>query len=292
MGIHARLPVLTRCLPWMVAAAWLAGCSDDSERKSISSGQFIAPVSEGAGSITVLADNMTFLKSIRPDASDEDLANIRPDSFVVGRLSSHDDASDRVEEIDEYLIYEAKTRSLLSATRCTGAIAEDCSKVLLHYDGRGLDDALQGRLGASVSDAVKPLKLQNGWIIGFDDGNQGLVAFRKESPRAVAGEQVIYRAFQSAGSKNFGAGNGLLVSTVVGAEELQNKVGNFRVSSMIEIEPNKVLLFFLSDQEDVHLLELSEEEVFLPFDLDLNPEDPTACNPQDEPLCLPVKLLR
>src|SRR5688572_33459030 len=88
MGIHARLPVLTRCLPWMVAAAWLAGCSDDSERKSISSGQFIAPVSEGAGSITVLADNMTFLKSIRPDASDEDLANIRPDSFVVGRLSS------------------------------------------------------------------------------------------------------------------------------------------------------------------------------------------------------------
>jgi len=293
MGTHA-LPVFTRRLPWMLlvaAAGWLAGCSE-GHKKEISSGQFLAPVSEGAGSITVLADNMTFLQSIRPDSPPEDLENIRPDSFVVGRLSSHDEATSKVEEIDEYLIYESKTRSLLSATRCTGSLGPNCSKVLLHYDGRGFDDALEGRLGASVSSVVEPLKLQNGWIIGFDDGNQGIVAFRKEAPRIVAGEQVIYRAFQSTGSKNFGAGNGLLVSQAVGAEELQAKVGNFRISHMVEIEPNKVLVFFLSDLEDVHLLELTEEEVFLPFDLDLNPEDATGCDPQAEPLCLPVKRLK
>ena len=290
MGTHARAYALVRSPSWTLAImAGLAGCHDKGGE--ISSGQFLAPVSEGADSTTVLADNKTFLTAIRPDSSEEDLQNLRPDSFVLGRPSTHDlQAGSKVERLDEYLIYESRTRSILSATRCGDAPAAGCSNVTLHYDGRGFDEALEGRLGAAISPNVEPVELRSGWILAFDSGNIGIVAFRKESPRDVNGSQVIYRPFETTLSRNFGGGNGLLVSVVVGAEEIANKVKTVSLSHMLEIEAGKVLLFFTSTA-DVHLLELREEERLLPFDLDLS-SDASQCDPQTDELCLPVKLLK
>jgi hypothetical protein len=284
----------TACGLLAAAALGVSGCNDSGGSK-ISSGLFLAPVSRSQppGTIQVLAENLAFLSAIRPDATPEDLANLKADAFVLGRLSMHDQATGEVTRLDAYLIYESKTRALLSATLCGTEPAEDCSTVTLHYNGRGFDEAQLAPQGSAVSSKVPSLMLQNGWILSFDSGNRSIIAFRMDKERVahVGGvpTDVVYRSFGPTSSANFGRGNGLLLSTVASAEELLQDLGTFGVLRFLEVLPGKVLVFFSTGA--VHLLELTEVETLLPFDLNLGNPDSFECDPEEVQLCLPVTLL-
>jgi hypothetical protein len=304
MGVLSFRPVFPRYCPTtarriapglLLAAAVLGldGCNDKDDSK-ISSGLFLAPVSvRGTGGIEVLAPNLTLLSAIRPDSTPEDLANLKADSFVLGRVSIHDQATGAVTALDSYLVYESKTRSVLSTTLCGTEPAQDCSAVRLHYNGRGLDEAQLGGQGSAISPRVPSIKLENGWILSFDSGSRSIIAFRMDRERLVQvdgiPQTVEFRSFGPTSSRNFGRGNGLLVSTVANAEELLQDLGTFGVLRFLEVEPGQVLVFFATGA--VHLLELSEVETFLPFDLNAGNPDPFECDPEDSDLCLPVKLL-
>jgi hypothetical protein len=271
-----------------------SSCSSDDDSK-ISSGLFLAPVTAAPGvdTIPVMAPSLVFLGAIRPDSTPEDLQNLKADTFVLGRLSEQDQATGIVAPLDRYLVYESKTRSLLSATLCGEEPKTDCSAVKLHYNGRGFDEAQLAPQGSAISPKVPSIKLQNGWILSFDTGNRSIIAFRMDKKRVVNVDgipaDVEYRPFGPTSSRNFGRGNGLLLSTVASAEELLQDLGTFGVLRFLEVEPNRVLVFFSTGV--VHLLELGEVEAFLPFDLNVGNPDSFDCDPEASDLCLPVTLL-
>ena len=115
------------------------------------------------------------------------------------------------------------------------------------------------------------------------DGNPETRTLRYRSPLALNGSV-------NPASKNFGDGNGLLLSVVISGDEAVDQLrghGVFsppKVSRLIEIEENKVLVFYASGTLNfVELLELREETGTRDFDLDppLRPSE-----------LLEVKLLR
>lgn len=278
----------------LAAALGSSSCSSDDD-STISSGLFLAPVSAqsaGGDAIPVLAPSLAFLGAIRPDSTPEDLQNLKADAFVLGRLSINDQATGTVTPLDSYLVYESKTRSLLSATLCGQQPANDCSRVKLHYNGRGFDEAQLAPQGSAITPKVPSIKLQNGWLLSFDTGNRSIIAFRMDQKRVNVGgvpTDVEFRPFGPTSSRNFGRGNGLLLSTVASAEELLQELGTFGVLRFLEVEPNQVLVFLSTGA--VHLLELTEVETFLPFDLNEGNPDPFDCDPEESDLCLPVTLL-
>jgi hypothetical protein len=284
-------------LAFILAGVLAGGCNESDDE--VSSSLFLAPVAAGSKQdkrVTVLAERIDFLRAIRPNATDDELANIPTEPTVIGRPTLHDNASGSVTLLDEYVVFEGKTRSLLSATRCGDQPSHLCSDVTLHYDNKGFDNAQDAFVGSTISSRVGTFRLQNGWLLAFDALNGNLIAFRKEAPRTVVIDglprEVKYRSSNNPDSKNFGAGNGLVISVVVSGEEFVEQTGFFQVARILELSPTELLVLF-SSTRDIYVIELREEEDFVPWDLAQNPRNLFACDPQVAgPTCLPVKFLR
>jgi len=280
------------------------GCRSGGS-SSVSSKLFIAPYTEPSTADTPRgifrrAARNDFLRAINPTALESDFADAQPEAFVLGRLSKFNYSTGKPEVTENLLIYESQSRSLLSVsllseTPCsTTNPAPDPvrSLVRLHYSTKGLD-AVQGE-SSVISSTVTPIKLKNGWILAFDSSTKNIIAFREEEPRVTVDDidgdgftearSVAYRSplvdqrnpcAVNATSKNFGNGNGLYLSIVTSGEETVSQLNAIRVVSepivarMVEIEENKVLVFFASGTiRSVNLLELSEETVVEDFNLD------------------------
>ena len=267
-------------------------CNSDSRK--VSPKLFIAPFTQpptasSQGGIIVRADKLDFLREIRPDLLDSELEDVPATAFVVGRLSSSDtdQATGKSTLSDDLLVFESQSRSLLSVNLCPDASRATCGQVRLNYSKAGLDEAQGG--GGVISSDVKPLQLKNGWLLAFDSSSKNILGFREERPRPVSDDidgdgteetrLVPYRSPVRANgtvntdSKNFGRGNGLFLSVVISGEELADQLSlptEPVVSRMVEIEENKILLFFATGTivRAVHLLEVAEEPVTVDFDLD------------------------
>jgi hypothetical protein len=267
-------------------------CNSDSRK--VSPKLFIAPFTQpptasSQGGIIVRADKLDFLREIRPDLLDSELEDVPATAFVVGRLSSSDtdQATGKSTLSDDLLVFESQSRSLLSVNLCPDASRATCGQVRLNYSKAGLDEAQGG--GGVISSDVKPLRLKSGWLLAFDSSSKNILGFREERPRPVSDDidgdgtdetrLVPYRSPVRANgtvntdSKNFGRGNGLFLSVVISGEELADQLSlptEPVVSRMVEIEENKILLFFTTGTivRAVHLLEVAEEPVTVDFDLD------------------------
>lgn len=266
----------------------VAGCQPDRPAVSV---VLRAPIVQVANSDDyALAEKLDFLQAIRPGKLPSELASTPADLWILGRLTENDEVSGSVTETEELLAYENNSKSILSMNAKTHGL------VRLAYTQAGLDEAesSQGGLatGGHISSAVPPIRLKNGWILAYDADARSIVAFRKEAPREVdlgnGGPALVgYRTFdaQTTSSKNFGRGNGVVLSLVISGNNLSRQT-NLRVVPIVtrffEFEENKVLLFF-SGVDAIHMLELREETVDWPWNL----EDPT--NPR---LRLPLKFLR
>lgn len=272
----------------LILVGW-AGCKNGSH--SVSSGLFIAPITvQDPSSVQVLAKKTDFLQAISPETPPSQLTTI-PDSVVLGRLSTHTSnkglLDDGVALTDRLLVYEGQSRSLLSVDLCPDLDPNCFHDVLLHHDTRGIDEDEGGLVGGVISRDVTPLQLKNGWILAYDSGSKNIVAFLLEPERQVrdaegdpvlgpAGKPLLtdYRPFTIKTDKNFGRGNGLLLSVVISGEEMATEIKAVSepiVTRLVEIEENKVLVFF-STTRDVHILNL-QETVQNP-DFDLNTSEP------------------
>jgi hypothetical protein len=302
---------------WALLAALSAGCSSGGG-DGVASGLFVAPLSE-TPDVGVLADKLDFLRAIRPTLLDSELALIPVDSFVVGHLSASrwirkqelnqnnqlvwsmvpdPEGGPYPKGVDELLTYEAKSGSLLSVNLCRDASDTDCGKVRLNYNARGID-AEESRQGARtqggvISKDVAPIQLKNGWILSYDSGGKNIVAFRKELPGKVEyadgstgfADYRPHEIVQGTANKNFGSGNRLVLSLVVSGEDMMDQLDAASepiVTRFVEIEPNKVLVFFRTIRA-VHLLELFETEEVVDFNLDDNVTDSSSY--------FPIRLLR
>lgn len=284
--------------------AGAAGCRSGGS-SSVSAKLFVAPYTEpstvdSTRGIVRRAARNDFLRAINPRALESDFADAQPSAFALGRLSKLNYDTGKPELTENLLIYESQSRSLLSVsllseTPCstTNPVPDPVrSLVRLHYSTKGLD-AVQGET-ATISSTVTPIKLKNGWILAFDSSSKNIIGFREEEPRiavddldgdGVAGPRTV--PFRSAlvdprnpciinpDSKNFGNGNGLYVSVVISGEETVTQLSGLKVfakpivSRLVEIEDNKVLVFFASGTiRSVNLLELREETVVEDFNLD------------------------
>jgi hypothetical protein len=270
-----------RAAPCFLAASLvvvsLGGCKKDSKSQT-SSGLFIAPIQEpSAEPIAVHADKLDFLRLVDPRL-DSELALLRTVPSVMGRLSERTvigvDAAqqeiDEVTETDQLLVSEGNTDGVFSVDLCRDASAPECGLVKLHYDSRGLDAEADGT--QSISASVTPIKLQNGWIVAFDPTDKNIVAFRAEAPRQVEGPDGTSVAVPYRGGPredNVGLGNGVVVSVVVRGADMMDQLNAPAepvVTRLFELENNKLLVFF-STTQNVHLLELTEEEKLTDFDL-------------------------
>ena len=288
MGIRlCRAPVL----PGLTGLCWVlcgllastshVGCKS-SGRSKVSSGLFLAPFTEpstgtSVRGISLRAAKNDFLRAIRPNALESDFDDIQPEGFVMGRLSSDEiDSSTKLPKVTEnLLVYDAQSSSIVSAS----LLSLNKSKIRLHYSTRGLQDA-QGS-NAVISTTVTPIKLKNGWIMAFDSSSKNIIAFREQRPRQITDElgtrTLPYRSALlpngavNVNSKNFGQGNGLFLSVVITGEDTLNQLraASAPVTRFVEIEENKVLVFFSPGTiRAVHLLELEEQDVDVDFDLD------------------------
>jgi hypothetical protein len=169
----------------------------------------------------------------------------------------------------------------------------DCGSVKLNFNAQGLDDtqSSQGTVtsGSVLSSIVSPIQLKNGWILAYDSGARNVLAFREEAPRTtLTGATVGFRTFEPTdgkANKNFGFGNGLVLSLVISGEDLAEQIRATSepiVTRFVELERDKVLIFF-STVRAIHLLELEEVTTSLAWDLN---------DPENEDTSLPVPLLR
>ncbi len=301
MGTPAfRAPILPRVLTLLLTSGALlasigpGGCKSKEGSSKISSGLFIAPITEpptadGQGGIIVRADRLDILRGIRPNDLDSVLEESQATVRVLGRLSSSriDPATGRPALMDDLLVYEALSRSVLSVNLCVDSARPDCGKVKLNYDKGGLD-AEQGQ-GGVLDPGVTPIKLKNGWIVAFDVNSRNLVAFRAEEPRQIVDDvdgdgvaearTLAYRSDlgpdgkPNVADKNFGNGNGVLLSVVMEGEDWidpQRIRSEPEVSRIVEIEENELLVFFTAGTvQSIELLELHEETVKRDFDTNL-----------------------
>ena len=255
-----------------------AGCKKEG-KSAVSSGLFLAPIQEPSQEpITVRADKLDFLREIRPRELDADLRLVPTEPSVLGRLSERrvtgvhpvtQQEIDVVTEIDRLLVSEGNSDTVLSVDICRDSGAPDCGEVKLHYSAKGLD--VEGDGTRSLSPSVVPIKLQNGWILAFDSTDKNIVAFRAEAPRQRVSNGAVVDVPYRGGSlgADFGFGNGVVVSVVIRGADMMDQLGTPAepiVTRMFELEPNKLLVFF-STTEDVHLLDLTEEEKVTDFDL-------------------------
>lgn len=286
---RTRLPGLCLALTGLIVAGSGFGCGGSG--KKVSRQLFLAPFTQPSTAtqtrgIIQRAKKNDFLRAIRPTALESEFEASQPEGTVLGRLSRPDPVSGEPMLTENLLVYEAQSRSLLSASMTAINPATGRNVVRLHYSQRGLDEA-QGE-PATLSTVVPPLKLQNGWIMVFDSGSKNILAFREENPRKVVDDldgdgtaterTVVFRSpvlpngQVNPDSRNFGQGNGLLASVVISGTDTvdQLKVPTEPViSNMVEIEKNKVLIFFtFGTIRAIHLLELSEETIQADFDLD------------------------
>ncbi|MBI4601721.1 MAG: hypothetical protein HY721_07155 [Planctomycetes bacterium] len=277
-----------------------SACDTKSNKHRVSPSLFLAPIrDQGAGDdngLTVRAERLDFLLEIKPGTLPSDLVDTPTEPFVLGRMSVRDPATGDVEEGENLLVYEANSSAVLSVNLCLDPAFARCGKVRLHYDKKGLD-LVEGQ-GGGISTSVTPIKLRNGWILAFDSRSKSIVAFREEKPRTVVGDdgqpqRLEYRSpVDPSGqfnkdSDNFGLGNGVLLSVVVSGEAMAQQLlvpSEPIVSRLFEIEKDKILVFFTSAvTRAVHLLELSEVEETVSYDLD------DRTNPAKR---FPVKFLR
>lgn len=269
--------------------AMTGGCAD---RKSASSSLFVAPITT-TPAITVLADKLDFLREIEPNKLDSVLIDQPSEPYGIGHLYRHE-ADGRVVRSDEMLAYESKSRAILSVNTCpegTGLL--ECGRVRLNYSSKGFEDEQTDQGGvaqnSSISTAVTPIVLKSGWLLAYDGGSKNIVAFRQEGPRVVAGgDSVEFRPSTrelSNVNSNFGYGNGLVMSLVISGEDLARQIRATSqpiVTRFVELDDTHILLFF-STVRSVHLLELSEVDTPLVWDLN---------DPADPETLLPVPLLR
>ena len=261
------------------------GCNKDS-KSGVSAGLFVAPIKEPSPEpITVRADKLDFLREIRPFELDADLVPVPTEPTVLGRLAERSVTGvdpftqqeiDKITETDQLLVSEGNSDSVLSVDLCPDAGAPECGQVKLHYSSKGLD--FEGDGTRSISPTVTPIRLQNGWILAFDTADKNIIAFRAEAARQRQLPnggilEVPYRGGPR--DANFGFGNGVVLSVVIRGADMMDQLGSStepNVTRMFELERNKVLIFF-STTQDVHLLELTEDEKLTDFDLS-DPDNP------------------
>ncbi len=291
MGIRlCRAPVLPRLtglclvLVGLLASTSHVGCKSGG-RSKISSKLFLAPFTEPSTATTTRgisqrAAKNDFLRAIRPTALESEFDTIQPVGFPLGRLSSNeiDVSTGRPKVTENLLVYDSQSRSILSAS----LLSSSKSNIRLHFSSRGLGEEVGEGEGTAISTTVTPIKLKNGWILTFDAGSKNIVAFREQTPRTVTDDlgtrTVPYRSPNlqngrvNSDSKNFGHGNGLVLSVVITGEDALEQLhinAGHSVARFVEIEENKVLVFYnFQTIRSVQLLELAEEDVDVDFDLD------------------------
>jgi len=260
-----------------------AGCDGSSSTsRKVSSSLFLAPVPDNnnvGGSTNTLVTQDDFLQANSPDALPADLADETIEAAVLENLSPfeiliRDTRSNTVFGLDIGPDFDDPECSH-TLNDANGDGEPDCERVIMHYNQDGLAEALRSSQ-AILSPEVKPIRLANGWILAFEVTTRSIVAFRRIEPQLVAvpggGElEIPYRSSRTSLSRNFGQGNGLLVSEVLTVDDLEDATGSEAVARFYEIEPNKVMLFF-NGLGAIHLLEVTEEEELLDYNLEL--EDP------------------
>lgn len=276
------------------AFCW-AGCDTSSGQNKISSSMFLAPIQGTKPSVAVVTSRLDLLRAMKPGVLDSTLANSPTTVFAMDRLSSANELG-AVTLSDDLLVYETQAEGLLSLNMCEDSASADCGRVRLHYDAIGLETE-QDEF-SNISDAVLPVRLENGWILAFDSDSKNIVAFREEEPRTtVDGDgQVIKLGYRVPASvdgvadtkdKNFGRGNGVVLSIVIKGSEIREQLGvpaEPIVTRLFEIEPNKLLVFFKSTAvRAIHMLELEEVAEVRSFDLNA---------PADPDRRFPVKVLK
>ncbi len=243
----------------------------------------------GPASLSLVTDRMAILRAIYPDKTPAELEGILLQPLAIDRLAirAEDGA---VASSNDLLVLDAQSRTLFSVDLCPEPADERCGRTKLHYTPQGLAEE-QGDVGVVRADMS--LHLSSGWTLVFDSSTKNLLALRVEAPHTVLDEQgnprsLLYRPAESPGSKNFGRGNGVLLSVVLTGEEAIEQLhvnGEPTISGLVEIERNKVLVVFATGTiRAIHLLELHEQDEVRDFDLDAEP-----ANQLDE---VTVKVLR
>ncbi len=254
-----------------------SGCQRDEDR-TVSAGSFFGPVVRSDG-ISVLADKLSFFRAMQPGKLDSEFTGQTAEVRILGRLSCYDYASGATRLTDELLAYEGLSKCLLTVNVCPpSGSTGGCGAVRLCYNQAGMDEAqsAQGGVtaGGHLSTAVPPITLKNGWILAYDMDSKNIVALRCEAQRQVdlgAQTSIGYRTFERTDttSKNFGRGNGLLLSLVISGANLSRQMNISyipTVTRMFEFAENKILLF-CAGIDKVYMLELREEAVDWPWDL-------------------------
>ena len=297
---------MTRILGWssFVCAGLLLGlpgvlssCNSNSKGNKVSSSLFLTPVPDSRGSpqeaVRILATGDDFIEVNDPDRPPGG-GNEEDDTTETSVLGSLDD--------DTILIFESRSGSMFSAdigrdfdnpdclhdaTDGDGDGVPDCERIKLHYNAEGLNEELRSPQSDLSSD-VSAIRLQSGWVLAFERSSASIVAFRNEPPRLVPnpiGDPIVlpYRSTRDPSNLNFGRGNGVILSEVLSGSQLEAQTDTITLARFFEIEPNKVLLFF-NTGASIHLLELSEVDADVDFDLDI--DDPQGRDIQS------VKLLQ
>lgn len=302
LAVRAGLPQLAAlCFLGLGASLLGVGCDTKSNKSKVSSSLFLAPIraqgSGGDNGIIQHSDRLDTVVAIQPNKLPGELENVPTEPFVLGRLSARDPRTGDIDLTDNLLFFEAQSRSVLSQNLCPDPSDAECGRVRLNYNARGLD-FVQNE-DSILSTTVTPILLKSGWVMTFDTGTKNLIAFREEPNRTYLDAEGIpkvirYRSAESPtgevdlSSENFGAGNGVVLSVVISGEDMADQLPNVQaepiVSSIFEVEENKVLIIFATGTiRAVHLLELSEEEVDTTFDLD---------DPANEDKIFKVRFLR
>lgn len=199
----------------------------------------------------VVLDKVDMLSPIDPSLLASEIEALQAEAFVLGRFPNPD-----------FLMYEGQSRSVIGFSSCldpeNDCLNPNAAPVKLHYSSSGLKEA-QNAPQAAVDLLVPPIVLKNGWILAFDTNTRNILGFRQVDGYRERNANVL-------GAPNFGRGNGVLLTVVVTGEDIDAQLGSNIVSRMVEIEDNRVLLFFES-LPAVHLLELGEQEKLLAHDL-------------------------
>jgi hypothetical protein len=279
-------------IPWRMGLVCLllgpaipVGCSDSSKGGKVSSSMFLAPVGDteaaDGGATKTLATQTDFLRALDPTAAPGDLDDETTDSSVISPL---DEEEILINERRSGAIFRLDLGTDFADPDCVNTLDDrnldlqpDCERVRLSYTNEGFTEAVRSQGRAFLASDVEAIQLRSGWVLAFEFATKTIIAFKELPPREIsfgeAGSILLpYRSTRNPDNLNFGRGNGVVISEVLGQTELREKTGGVTVQRFFEIEENKVLVFF-STIPAIHLLELREEEEPVDYDLQFNPED-------------------
>ena len=235
--------------------------------------EFTAPALQGdAGQrVTALSGKLDLLSALFPTAPEAILEDQQIDTFEMGTISSTPEGQRRI------LVYETVTRALFSVDLCEGGDCDEAERVMLHYDGAGVEQELLEvnviEPFPVVSDSVPPIEVnisrgpgqqRDSWTIVYEPRSRSIVGFRAEEGY----RPVRDRTWPD--DDNFGRGNGLVMSVLLSGAEIRSELGLNSpppISRLLYLGSGQLLVFFSPEVlPAVHLLELE------PYQSETNPD--------------------